>query len=181
MSQDLFGNNGTNNANIPTEDPIKAAIAGTTVGFGTPDLPIGDGVYELDKFWTGVSKKDGTPHLRARYICVEHKTNPACVGQAYQWTCNLTGNYLNMIYERVAKFFVLPFGAAAKAQINSEAAKLAIHKAWTNGNFKAEVESQTFMGRAMKGTRVRINGVESSGEKKRKNGSAYLNYFFDCV
>lgn len=179
MSNDLFGNSGGTPNAIPSEDPIKAAIAGTTVGFGTPDLPLGEGVYELDKFWTGVSKKDGTPHLRARYVCVEH-TNPACKGRAYQWTCNLTGSYLNMIYERVAKFFILPFGEAAKAQINSEAAKVAIHKAWT-GSFKTEVETQTFMGRALKGTKVRINGVESGGEKKRKNGSAYTNYFFDCV
>ena len=177
MSNDLFGG-GANNAPEET-DPLKAAIAGTTIGFGTPDLPRGMGVYELEKFSTGVSKKDGTPYLRARYVCIEH-TDKQHVGQTFQWTCNLTGSYLNMIYERIAKFFILPFGATAKAKINSEAAKLAVHKAWSS-NFKSEVETQTFAGQNMKGTRVRINGVESSGDKKRKNGSTYTNFFFDCV
>lgn len=167
-------NNGTPNTNDP-DAALRQAMAARNLGTGGARIPEGTGVYSIDRVWTRMSRKN-VPLFCARLKCESHE-NPAHVGRVFEWVTNLAGVDLNIILGTMTKFLILPFGEAAKKQMASPAADVAIMNAWKDG-FKNVVETQTFAGQSLTGRQLRVTGIKGEPDEK---GKQYVNAYFDCV
>jgi hypothetical protein len=176
----LFGNDNT--AAPQQDDALRAAFASQNIGIKNENLPLGTGTYEIDRVYTDKSRDKGLPMFRARVVCVQHDDTTK-VGKAYIWTCPLAGQHLQMTTERMTRFLICAFGTEARAQINSAACKEAMYNAHSE-DYKTVVESQAFLGNALKGRKIKIDVVVAMKDGKpvlSKKGKVCNNDYVDCA
>lgn len=173
-----------NNNNTTTSDPVRDAMARANLGIRPNYLPLGLGVFEIDRLHWGASPKNGQERMSIRLICVSH-SDTSNVGKAFEHRIDYNGKgnrTLSMVLADFTRFLILPFGADAAKAIQSDAVKDLIVNAYKE-KFASIVQNQGlpdgkggFM--PYKGKRLQLNCVQG---KPSPNGTPFTNVFPDVA
>jgi hypothetical protein len=188
MSNDLF--NPTNATPAAEFDPVAEAMKQANLsGSGREKyLPVGKGEFEIERLTFGVSPKNGALRMIFVLKCVTH-TDPKYVGKPFEHKINYVGTgkrTLSMVLADFAKWLVLPFGAPAKAALQTDAIKALIVKSYKE-QFKTIIETQSLAaGQPYAGKRIALDVVanpttvkdQATGQDKTIN---YTNVYIDAV
>jgi hypothetical protein len=188
MTTDLFNpSNATPSAEF---DPVRDAMNKANLSGGGRDkyLPVGKGIFAIEKLAFGVSPKNGAPRMIFVLKCESHD-DPKYVGKPFEHKINYTGTgkrTLSMVLADFAKWLVLPFGANAKAALQTDAIKDLIVKSYKE-QFKTIIETQSLApGQPYAGKRVALDVVQNptevvdaaTGQKKTIN---FTNVYIDIA